>query len=77
VEVDVESDVDLRGAFGAPGVRCSPGEFRYRVRIESDANDAAVRAVIDDGDSMSPVLDTIRVTQHLVRSVEIARPETV
>jgi uncharacterized OsmC-like protein len=77
VEVDIESDVDLRGVFGAPGVRCSPAEFRYRVRIESDANDAAVRAVIDDGDSMSPTLDTIRVTQRLVRSVEITRPETV
>lgn len=76
VEVDIESDADLRGAFGAPGVRCSPSEFRYKVRIESDADDEAVRAVIEGGDSVSPVLDTLRVTQHLVRSVEIARPET-
>jgi len=77
VEVDVESDLDLRGAFGSPGVRCSPAEFRYRVAIESDAAEEDVRAVIDDGDAKSPVLDTVRIEQRLVRAVKISRPETV
>lgn len=77
VEVDIEADMDLRGAFGSPGVRCSPSEFRYTVRIESDAAEDALRAVIEEGDRKSPVLDTVRVTQHVVRSVEITRPETV
>jgi len=77
VEVDIEADMDLRGAFAAPGVRCSPSEFRYTVHVESDAPEAAVRAVIEEGDTKSPVLDTIRIEQRLVRVVKITRPETV
>jgi uncharacterized OsmC-like protein len=77
VEVDIESDADLRGVYGAPGVRCSPSEVRDPVRVESDAPEEAVLAVIEAGDAKSPVLDTIKIAQRLVRSVEIKRPETV
>jgi uncharacterized OsmC-like protein len=77
VEVDIEADVDMRSVLGFAGVPCGFAEFRFKVRVESDAPEAAVRAVIDEADGVSPVLECIRRAQRIVRSVAIARPETV
>jgi uncharacterized OsmC-like protein len=77
VEVDIESDTDLRSLFGVPGVPCGYGEFRYAVRVVSEAPEEEVMAVIDEADSRSPVLDAFRAEKKVVRSVAIARPETV
>jgi hypothetical protein len=47
------------------------------VRVASDAPEEAVRAVIEEADARSPVLDSFRRGQRIVRSVAIVRPETV
>ncbi len=77
VEVDIEADTDLRGAFGFPGVSCGFSEMRYSVRVESDAPEQAVIAALDEADARSPVLDAFRGAKKVVRSVTVVRPETV
>jgi uncharacterized OsmC-like protein len=77
VEVDIETDTDLGSMFGFAGVPCGYSEFRYTVRVASDAPEEAVRAVIEEADARSPVLDSFRRGQRIVRSVAIVRPETV
>lgn len=77
VEVDIESDTDLRSLFGFAGIACGYSELRYSVRVASEAPEEAVMAVIEEADARSPVLDSFRRAQRVVRSVAITRPETV
>lgn len=77
VEVDIEADTDLGSIFGFPGIACGYSELRYAVRVASDAPEEAVLAAIEEADARSPVLDSWRRAQRIVRSVAIARPETV
>lgn len=77
VEVHIEADTDFSSLFGVPGVAVGYSEFRYRIRIESDAAEAQVLAVIEEADARSPVLDSFRRAQKLVRSVTVAPAETV
>jgi uncharacterized OsmC-like protein len=75
VEVDIEADADFGCLFGLPAVPYS--EFRYSVRIESDAPDSEVTAIVDEADARSPVLDAFRDAKRVVRSLAVSRPETV
>ncbi|HEX2197274.1 MAG TPA: OsmC family protein [Burkholderiales bacterium] len=75
VEVDIEADADFACLFGLPAVPYS--EFRYCVRIESDAPQAEVIAMVDEADARSPVLDAFREAKRVLRSLTVSRPETV
>jgi uncharacterized OsmC-like protein len=77
VEVDVACDTDLASLIGFPGIPAGYSEFRYSVRVESDAPEAEVTALLDEADERSPVLDAFRRAQRVVRSVVVTRPETV
>lgn len=75
VEVDLETEADIACLFALPGTPY--GDFRYSVRIESDAPEAAVKALIEEADARSPVLHAFREAKRVVRSIQVARPETV
>jgi uncharacterized OsmC-like protein len=77
VEVDIECDTDLGSVFGFPGIPAGYSEFRYSVRIESEAPETAILALVDEADQRSPVLDAFGRAQKIVRSIAVSRPETV
>ncbi len=56
VEVEVEADVDARGAYGIDGVEPGYQGLRYRVFIDSDASKEDIMNVIEQADKHSPLL---------------------
>lgn len=75
LEVEVEADVDARGAYGIDNV--SPGykALRYRVVIESSAPEKAIREVIEKADAHSPVLNNFVHPNQVGREVNILMGE--
>jgi uncharacterized OsmC-like protein len=74
IAVDLEADFDTASLFGLPGAKPGYAEFRYTVRIESDAPEADVQSVIDEADARSPVLQALSISNRLVRNVLVPRP---
>jgi uncharacterized OsmC-like protein len=74
VEVVVEADYDAQGAFGVDET-VSPGwtAVRYTVRIESPAEEAKVRELIEYADRHSSLLDVFRRPLNIERVVKIAQ----
>lgn len=71
LEVTVESDHDMRGAFGLADVPKGFTAVRVRVTIQSSAPEAAVRKVIDEADDFSPMLAFAREPHGVAREVTI------
>lgn len=71
IEIDVESDFDARGMLGIDDR--SPGfiELRYKVHIESPADEEDIINVLDTADKYSPVLDDFKRGIPVKREVEI------
>lgn len=77
IEVEVEADVDARGAYGIDGV--SPGYkgLLYRVFFDSPAPDDKIREVIEKADQHSPVLMDFKEPVQVEREVNIVKEEDV
>lgn len=75
LEVEVEADVDARGAFGIDNV--SPGYtgLRYRVFIKSSASEKVINEVIEKADAHSPVLKNFTRSNEVEREVTIQKRE--
>lgn len=56
IEVDIEADVDARGAYGIDGIPPGYKSLRYIVRIDSPASDEEIRNLIETADRHSPLL---------------------
>ncbi|MCC5940032.1 MAG: OsmC family protein [Balneolaceae bacterium] len=56
IEVDVEADVDARGAYGLDGIEPGYKALRYRVHIDSPAPEEEIMKVIEEADKHSPLL---------------------
>lgn len=67
LEIIIESDMDARGMLGiddrSPGFK----ELRYKVFIESPADESEIMKVIEEADSLSPVLD------DFIRAIPVSR----
>lgn len=76
LNVEVEADVDARGAFGVDDV--SPGykALRYRVIIESEASEEAIQEVIETADEHSPVLKNFTSSNSVEREIKFVKPQT-
>ena len=72
IEVEVEADYDVRGFYGLADLPPGYLEVRYRVKIESDAPEEAIRRVLNEGDAHCPWFDVFRRPQNLKRIVELA-----
>jgi uncharacterized OsmC-like protein len=75
VRVTVETDYELEGMLSCesaapPGF----GAVRYHVEIESPAGSDEVRAVLDEGDRLSPILDVFVRANEVSRTVSITTP---
>jgi uncharacterized OsmC-like protein len=71
IEVYVETDHDYRGYYDTADVPVGPVEVRYTVRIESDAPESEIIALIDKADSHSPLHDIFARPMKLTRNLEI------
>lgn len=71
LDVEVEADFDARGELGFENIHPGYGEVRYRVRIESPANEGELGKVLAMAERHSPYLDvfgralTLRRVPHL------------
>lgn len=76
VEVIVEADKDLRGRFGFDEQVPGSLEIRYRVLIESPANEDEIMKVVEEADQLSPVLDNFKRAVPLKREIQLASTQT-
>ena len=56
IEVEIEADVDARGAYGIDGVEPGYKGLRYRVFIDSPAPEKEIMDMIEKADKHSPLL---------------------
>ena len=77
VRVTVETDSELAGMLFCDS-SATPGysEVRYHVEVESPDDPELVRAIIDEGDRLSPVLDVLSRANAVRRTTEI-RPGAI
>lgn len=72
VRVEVQADYDVAGMLSADaGARPGYSEVRYHVTVDSDATEADIQRVLDEGDRLSPYLDVFSATTPMKRSVTI------
>lgn len=76
VRVEIEADYDIAGMLNLDA-EARPGysEIRYHVHIESDAPEADVRRVVDEGDLLSPYRDVFAEATPMTRTVTIHTSE--
>lgn len=73
VKVEVQADYDDGALFGVADVPPGYLEVRYTVTVISDAAEADILQVINEGDKHSPYLDIFSRSQQCVRDVKIQR----
>jgi uncharacterized OsmC-like protein len=74
IEVRVETDVDARGQFGlAEDVPPGFGAIRMNIHVDSQADPARVREVVDLSLRLSPLIDAITRPQSLTTHVGVGR----
>ena len=71
LEVEVQADYDDGALFGVAEVPPGYLEVRYTVTVESDAPEADIMRVLNEGDQHSPYLDVFSRSQKCVRQVRI------
>jgi uncharacterized OsmC-like protein len=71
IEVEVQADYDDGALFGVSEAPAGYLDVRYIVTIESDAPEADVQRVLDEGDAHSPLLDVFRRVQPCHRAVRL------
>lgn len=59
LEVDVEGAMDLNGFFGLQPIPAGLSDVRLGFRVESDAEPAVLREILEGARSHSPVFDTV------------------
>jgi uncharacterized OsmC-like protein len=74
VDVEVEADFDDGALFGVSDAPAGYLEVRYRVSVESDADEETLRSIAARANARSPYLDVFGRAQSLVGSVEVRRP---
>ena len=71
LEVEVRADYDDGAVFGVSDADPGYSEVRYFVTVESNAPEADILRVLDEGDAHSPYLDVFRRAQRCTRQVAL------
>lgn len=71
IEVEVEADVDARGAYGIDDVEPGYKGLRYKVYIDSPATEEEILNVIEQADEHSPVLMDFKKPVEVERELNI------
>lgn len=72
IEVDVEADQDISGRLGLNNSPSGTKGLRYKVSVESPADEEEILKVIERADEFSPLLDDFRRAVPVNREIEIA-----
>lgn len=75
IEVEVEADVDARGAYGLDGIDPGYQGLRYRVLIDSPASEKEILNMIEQADRHSPVLMDFKNPMDIEREVRFLKSE--
>lgn len=75
LEVEVQADFDDGVLFGTSDAVAGYSEVRYRVRIQSSADEADIVRVLDEADRHSAYRDVFARPQRLVRQLDITTPD--
>lgn len=75
IEVDVQAEVDARGAYGIDGISPAHKRMKYIVRIESPAPDDKIYEVIEKADAHSPILMDTKNPVPIEREVNIMKKQ--
>ena len=75
IEVDVEAEVDARGAYGMDGIEPGYKGLKYKVYIESQASEEEIMKVIEEADKCSPILADFRKPIRIERNINIAETD--
>lgn len=73
VEVEVETDFDDGALFGTSDVPPGYLDVRYRVIVDSDAEEAVLREVADQAFRRSPYLDVFSRAQSVSGTLQVVR----
>jgi hypothetical protein len=73
VEVEVQTDSDVRGMYGVGEVAAGYTAVRYVVTIESTASCEDILRLLDTAEQHSPYVEVFRRPQYLQRAVHIRR----
>jgi len=74
IEVEVAADTDGRGILGSvEGLPPGNSRFSYRVKITSEAPEAAIREAVERADSLSPWLYNFSHPFQIERDIAIIR----
>ena len=73
IAVELHTEADLRGLFCGQAEVPVYSNIRYAVTIDSDASDADIERLIDEGDARSPYLNLFRTAQTVQREVTLRR----
>lgn len=74
LEVEVQADFDEGAIFGTSAGPAGYSEVRYRVSVQSSADEVDIVRVLDEADRHSPYLDVFSRPQRLVRQLDITAP---
>lgn len=75
LEVEVEADVDARGAYGIDDLTPGYKGLRYKVFIQSPASEKIINQVIEKADAHSPVLKNFTRPNEVEREVNMLKSE--
>jgi uncharacterized OsmC-like protein len=75
LEVEVQADYDSGGYHGVADGPPGYSQVRYIVTVESDAAEADVLNVLDQGDAHSPYRDVFTRALDVRREVRLAAPK--
>ena len=73
IAVELHTEADLRGLFCGQAEVPVYSSIRYTVTIDSDASDADIERLINEGDARSPYLNLFRTAQTVQREVTLRR----
>ncbi|HEV8248150.1 MAG TPA: OsmC family protein [Polyangiaceae bacterium] len=73
VEIELNTEIDMRGQAGTAEVPPGWQKMRWHVRLRSNATEAEVERVLAQAERLSPMLDCIATRCERVRTFEVRR----
>lgn len=73
IEVELTTEIDMRGQGGLAEVPPGWQSIRWHVRLRSTASDADVERLLQQAERLSPMLDSLHPRCERVRTFELLR----
>jgi uncharacterized OsmC-like protein len=74
VEIEMTTEIDMRGQAGQTEVPPGWQRIRWHVRVTSEASSSDVERVLERTERLSPMLDTLHPRCERIRTFEVLAP---